>query len=108
MTVGGRTQGRVIREATTFVTKLGRKAYRLNGEELLTRFRPTLAKIGNEERWMPALAGLWVQRATPEGIETAVRLTPATMARIQRDVQRKATRSQPKHTNQRKSTKGKR
>lgn len=92
MAAGGQTQRRVTREATTFIEGLGRKGDRLNGEELLNRFRPTLHHIATTERWMPAVAGFWVQRANPEGIEHAVRLTPASMATLQRTVQRNRSR----------------
>lgn len=93
MFTGGQTQSRVTREATAFIERLGKKADRLSGEELLTRFRPTLREIGERERWMPAIAGLWIQRATPEGIEQAVRLTPHSMAHLQRSVMRKRDRT---------------
>lgn len=92
MFAGGQTQRRVTREATLFIQGLGKKADRLSGEELLNRFRPTLVTIAETERWMPAAAGLWVQRATPEGIEHAVRLTPASMVTLQRTVIRNRNR----------------
>lgn len=86
MFAGGQTQRRVTREATTFIEGLGKKGERLSGEELLKRFRPTLHNIATTERWMPAVAGFWVQRANPDRIEHAVRLTPGSMATLQRTV----------------------
>uniref|UniRef100_UPI00300CE4E7 hypothetical protein n=1 Tax=Stomatohabitans albus TaxID=3110766 RepID=UPI00300CE4E7 len=89
---GGQTQSLVLREANTFIASLGQRADRLSDEELLQRFRPTLQRIGEQQQWMPAMSGLWIQRANGATIERAVRLTPTTMHRIREDVRHKHQR----------------